>query len=195
MKRTTLVALSVFAVALVLGITANSQAGSKVIVGHQWAANVRVTIDQIDHRPWDALLQKHVDAQGMVNYAAWKASPGDPSAAPEILWDRSWQDRYSDPGTAMMRRDERGRRVLRLAGNTIFLTGAGASDEGDRPFFDTLDLGTKETVRHFRSEAPHYERPWLTLDDAGRLVLTRREAYPDSKGVLRWWSRRARATA
>ena len=77
MKRTTLVALSVFAVALVLGITANSQAGAKVIVGPQWAANERVTIDQIDHRSWDALLQKHVDAQGMVNYSAWKASPGD----------------------------------------------------------------------------------------------------------------------
>lgn len=85
MKRTTLVALSVLAIALVLGITSNSQAGSKVIVGHQWAANERVKIDQIDHRPWDSLLQKHVDAQGMVNYAAWKASPGDLQALDAYL--------------------------------------------------------------------------------------------------------------
>ena len=72
--------------------------------------------------------------------------------------------------------DERGRKVLRLDGDTVFLTGQGASDEGDRPFLDTLDLGTKETERHFRSEAPHYEYPWAVLDDHGRLLLTRRES-------------------
>jgi dipeptidyl aminopeptidase/acylaminoacyl peptidase len=109
----------------------------------------------------------------------WITSPGDPAAAPELLWDRSWQDRYSDPGEPVMRRDERGQRVLRIDGTTVYLTGSGASEEGDRPFFDTLDLATKETARHFRSEAPYYERPWLPLDDTGRLVLTRREAVEE----------------
>lgn len=85
MKRTTLVALGAAGIALVLGIAASSQAGSKVTVGQPWAVNERVPIDQIDHRPWDALLQKYVDAQGMVHYAAWKSSPADLQALDAYL--------------------------------------------------------------------------------------------------------------
>lgn len=34
-------------------------------------------IDQVDHRPWDDLLGKYVDAAGNVDYAAWQANPAD----------------------------------------------------------------------------------------------------------------------
>jgi hypothetical protein len=34
----------------------------------------------IDHAPWNRLLQKYVDGRGLVDYAAWKASPEDREA-------------------------------------------------------------------------------------------------------------------
>ncbi len=41
--------------------------------GTQWAAKDQVSIDQINHQPFHELLQKFVDADGQVNYAAWQA--------------------------------------------------------------------------------------------------------------------------
>jgi dipeptidyl aminopeptidase/acylaminoacyl peptidase len=71
-----------------------------------------------------------------------------------------------------------GRQVMRTGdeGRTLFLSGPGASDEGDRPFFDVFDLETKQTERRFWSEAPYYEQPVDVLDDEGRRLLTRRES-------------------
>ncbi len=111
----------------------------------------------------------------------WIAKPGTPDAAPVKLWDRSWQDRYGDPGRPVERRDERGRLVLATTGdgNTIFLMGDGASPEGDRPFFDTLDLATGESTRCFRSEGPYFERPVAMLDEAGDVLLTSRESVDE----------------
>jgi len=108
----------------------------------------------------------------------WVVAPGRPSATPELLFDRSYEDRYSDPGDAVTMPTPQGRAVLLTAdkGKSIFLIGSGASPEGDRPFLDRLDLGTKKTERLFRSEAPYYERPIVIVDRARKLVLTRRES-------------------
>ncbi|MCP4546988.1 MAG: hypothetical protein GY835_11035 [bacterium] len=84
-----------------------------------------------------------------------------------------------------------GRRILaaaRLAGRTpnmhlIYIT--------------NFKCGPDSFIKQYVTQAAG--RPFLTLqfdghaNDAG--VLTRCEAYLDSKGVLRWWSRQARATA
>ncbi len=108
----------------------------------------------------------------------WIAKPGTPAAPPELLFDRSFEDRYGDPGFPDMKVNAMGRSVLRTDedGKQLFLIGIGASPEGDRPFLDVLDLTTHETRRLFRSEAPYYEQPYWLLDDKGRYVLTRRES-------------------
>ena len=108
----------------------------------------------------------------------WVVAPGRPSGAPELLFDRSYEDRYSDPGDAVMTPTPEGRSVILTThkGKSIFLAGSGASPEGDRPFLDRLDLKTKKTERLFRSEAPYYERPIAFMDRSGKLMLTRRES-------------------
>jgi dipeptidyl aminopeptidase/acylaminoacyl peptidase len=106
----------------------------------------------------------------------WVVAPDAPRAAPRKLWDRSSEDRYTDPGEPVLRRTPRGTQVLHTTpGGALLLVGAGASAEGDRPFLDELDLGTGATRRRFRSAAPAYEMPVAIADDAGALVLTRRE--------------------
>jgi len=45
--------------------------------GKQWPAAQLVSIDRVNHQPFDSLLKKYVDADGMVNYKAWHASTAD----------------------------------------------------------------------------------------------------------------------
>lgn len=106
----------------------------------------------------------------------WRLRPGAPSRAPELLFDRSSEDRYANPGFPV-KYLANGRWVLRTGngGETIFLTGDGAAPEGARPFVDSLDLRTKKTARLWRSEAPHYEWMVHLLDD-GKTLVTSRES-------------------
>jgi len=111
----------------------------------------------------------------------WRVQPGSHRADPELLFERSYEDRYGDPGSPDTKRNAAGRSVMITAdrGRTLFLMGNGASPEGDRPFVDRFDLRTKETTRLFRSEAPYYERAIQLLDDDGRYVLTIRESQEE----------------
>jgi dipeptidyl aminopeptidase/acylaminoacyl peptidase len=106
----------------------------------------------------------------------WRVRPDQPGQAPQLLVDRSFEDRYSDPGTAATVADAAGRQRLLASrdGGSLFLVGDGASPEGDRPFVDRYELATGKSERLFHSQAPHYEVPVALLDDSGqRLLLTR----------------------
>lgn len=63
---------------------------------------------------------------------------------PRILFDRSTEDVYSDPGAPMMRRTALGTYVLAQLKNSdgkrsLLLNGSGASPEGNVPFLDLFD--------------------------------------------------------
>ena len=108
---------------------------------------------------------------------AWLVDPSGASA-PRQLWERNSEDRYADPGDFITTRDARGQTVLFTSPDrkVAFLTGAGASPEGDRPFVDRFELATGKSVRLFQSAAPYYEQPIGMLDARGTVALTRRES-------------------
>jgi len=109
----------------------------------------------------------------------WIVRPGaGEKSSPDLLFDRSSEDRYNDPGFPLLTVNARGRQVLRMtAGDRgFFFLGEGASPEGDRPFLDAVDPVTKTTQRLFRSTAPYYEFPADLLDSEGRFLLVRRES-------------------
>ena len=110
----------------------------------------------------------------------WRIRPAQPGN-PELLFDRSSEDRYNAPGSPVTKRNPRGMQVLRLTngGKSFYLFGEGASPEGDRPFVDRFDLGTKKAERLWRSEGQQFEMPVDLLDDEGRRLLTRRESPAD----------------
>jgi dipeptidyl aminopeptidase/acylaminoacyl peptidase len=90
---------------------------------------------------------------------------------PRKLWEIGQQDAYADPGTPMQRP---GTGAILQAGDSVYLTGNGASPEGDRPFLDRLNLRTLATERLFHSAATVYESVVGLLDDrAGRILTTR----------------------
>ncbi|MEM9487762.1 MAG: prolyl oligopeptidase family serine peptidase, partial [Myxococcota bacterium] len=104
--------------------------------------------------------------------------PSKPGQKPRVLFDRTWEDRYSDPGQPERVATPQGTWVLRTLdkGRALFFTGTGASPEGDRPFVDRLELASAKSTRLWRSSAPYYERPVRVLDQRGNRVLTRRES-------------------
>ncbi|RKZ09287.1 S9 family peptidase [Candidatus Fermentibacteria bacterium] len=115
------------------------------------------------------------------NERGWRIRPGQPDSEPELLADRSWEDRYSDPGTPRTRLDSRGKSVLVTSpdGGSIYLAGDGASPEGDRPFLDRLDLSTLEAERLFHSQPPFFERPSRFINDECTRFLFLRESVND----------------
>ena len=86
------------------------------------------------------------------NTKTYRFNPSDPDEAPVILFDRNYQDRYSDPGNFVTRRNEWNREVLALdRRGQAFLLGDGYSEEGQFPFLDRMDLATAETARLYES--------------------------------------------
>ena len=110
-------------------------------------------------------------------------------AAPRKLWERRQQDAYNNPGNPVVRRDGGGAGggggrggfggggggLILQRGDSIYLTGSGASPDGDRPFIDRLDLKTLKTERLYRCAEKTYEAIIAPLDDDARTLLTEYE--------------------
>jgi dipeptidyl aminopeptidase/acylaminoacyl peptidase len=99
-----------------------------------------------------------------------------PTETAKPVWSRSIQDRYGDPGAPVTRVLPNGERAIQQNGDWIYLIGAGASTEGDRPFLDRFNLQTLKSERIFRSEASSYESVVALLSDDGKSFITRRES-------------------
>lgn len=98
-----------------------------------------------------------------------------PERGQKVLWDHSIHEHYQDPGSLVLRRLPSGGRIVQQNGDAVFLIGAGASPEGDRPFLDRFDLKTEKTTRLFQCEPKCYERPLALLNREGSHFLTRHE--------------------
>ena len=107
----------------------------------------------------------------------WIVAPDDTKQNARVLWDRSSEDRYGDPGSPVMRREPNGQWVLNVTSKGhLLLDGDGASAEGDRPFLDRLDLATGKSERIWRSEGTKYATLREVLDRDGNEVVLSRES-------------------
>lgn len=95
---------------------------------------------------------------------------------PKLVSDLSINDRYNDIGAPVMKTLPNGQRVILQNGNQIFMTGAGSTPQGDRPFLRKMDLQTLKTEEIFRSDANAYETFVLLVNDDGTQFITRRES-------------------
>ncbi len=106
----------------------------------------------------------------------WLLNPAKLSEAPRLVWDMSRQDRYRNPGTPVTRTLPSGHTAVLQHGDLIYLTGAGATPEGDRPFIDRFDVKTLRAERLFRCDDKSYESVVAVLADDASRFLTRRES-------------------
>ncbi len=103
---------------------------------------------------------------------------------PRVLWELSTDERYKNPGNPVFRRLPNGAWVFREDGDSIYLTGAGASSDGDRPFLDRLNLTTLKSERLFRSDKDSYERFLAFLGPDAKTLLTWHQSPVDPPNVF-----------
>ena len=117
----------------------------------------------------------------------WMIEPG---GTPKKVWDRKQDAAYEDPGRPVLRRSAGapaggfgrggdGGTVLQK-GDYIYLSGQGASPEGDRPFVDRLNVRSLKTDRLFRSGNEALESFVAPLNDEMTRILTRYETQKDA---------------
>jgi dipeptidyl aminopeptidase/acylaminoacyl peptidase len=97
-------------------------------------------------------------------------------ATERVVFSRNERDEYRNPGNPVMKTSATGRRTVMQTGNTILMSGNGASPSGEQPFVDRLNLETGKAERLFQSKGNGYESIVAVLDDAGTRLLTRRES-------------------
>ncbi|CAN6469077.1 unnamed protein product [Victoria cruziana] len=98
----------------------------------------------------------------------WVISPGNKEMNPRILFDRSSEDVYSDPGSPMLRRTSAGTYVIAKIkkndeGTYILLNGSGATPEGNIPFLDLFDINTGSKERIWQSDKEKYYETVIAL--------------------------------
>ncbi|XP_004229392.1 probable glutamyl endopeptidase, chloroplastic [Solanum lycopersicum] len=138
----------------------------------------------------------------------WVISPGSEDVNPRILFDRSSEDVYSDPGSPMSRRTPAGTYVIAKVkkeddGDTyILLNGSGATPEGNIPFLDLFDINTGSKERIWQSDKEKYFETVVALmsdQKEGELsinelkILTSKESKTENTQyyLLSWPEKRA----
>ncbi|MGI8788881.1 MAG: alpha/beta hydrolase family protein, partial [Pyrinomonadaceae bacterium] len=101
-----------------------------------------------------------------------------PNNAPKLVSDLNVNDKYNDIGTPVTKTLPNGERVIQQNGDNIFLTGNGASNEGDRPFLREMNLQTLKTREVFRSGKDSYETVVALMNDKYGFI-TRRESQSE----------------
>jgi dipeptidyl aminopeptidase/acylaminoacyl peptidase len=85
------------------------------------------------------------------NTKSYVFDPSDNSKEVKTLFDRNYQDAYSDPGQFVSTKNEFNRSVLNLEGGKAYLMGEGYTSEGQFPFIDQIELNTGKKNRLYQS--------------------------------------------
>jgi len=102
----------------------------------------------------------------------WRHTWGSTSEEPRLVFDRSVNDSYGDPGRPLTATNAAGRSLAILDNGNIFLAGSGASDEGDRPFLDRMNLLTLVKDRLWQSSPGRYESIEDMLPDRSGVIVS-----------------------
>uniref|UniRef100_J3MPC5 Probable glutamyl endopeptidase, chloroplastic n=1 Tax=Oryza brachyantha TaxID=4533 RepID=J3MPC5_ORYBR len=98
----------------------------------------------------------------------WVISPDCNDVSPWVLFERSSEDAYSNPGSPMMCRTPAGTFVIakiktNYDGTYILLKGRGATPKGSIPFLDLLNINTGVKERIWESSKEKYYESVLAL--------------------------------
>lgn len=92
-----------------------------------------------------------------------------------VIFNRSAQDRYADPGSPIYQRLPNGRSAMWVIDDQCLYLGSGATPQGDRPFLNRFDFTSKKVnTELYRCREGFYEYA-TPLDAEGKRLLIRRE--------------------
>jgi dipeptidyl aminopeptidase/acylaminoacyl peptidase len=112
--------------------------------------------------------------------------PATPATAPRLLLERSFEDAYSNPGYPLTTTTATGHSVMLFTadGRGVFLSSVGASERGNYPFLDVMDVASAQTRRLWRAEDPYFETVVTVLDTDGSRIVTRRESLTEPPNLF-----------
>ena len=95
----------------------------------------------------------------------------------KILFDRQYDDIYTDPGSPVLTKNKFGKNVVEIKKNSVYMISRGGSPEGYRPYLSLFNIKTLDNKILFRSEAPFYENP---VKLSGNNLITSKESVTDN---------------
>jgi dipeptidyl aminopeptidase/acylaminoacyl peptidase len=107
----------------------------------------------------------------------------DPSTR-KVVFDLSINDAYGNPGTPITQIRPDGQAVVLQDGDSIYLSGRGATESGDRPFLDKMDLKTLAKERLFQCGTGVYERSLGFVGTSRSKILTESESKTEPTNVF-----------
>jgi len=125
----------------------------------------------------------------------WQIKPAS-KEEPKLLIDLSMDDRYNDPGTPVMVKNDFGKYIVYTnKGKTeMLMTSTGASPEGDMPFISQFSLKDKSNKIIWRSQAPYYETIVRVTDPAKLQMITSRQSVTEPANLFMRDLKRKKAT-
>ena len=116
------------------------------------------------------------------NEKTYLFNPSDTNQKPRIIYDRNYQDRYSDPGFFITERNTFNKSVLKIDSNNLILMGDGYTEKGQFPFVDRLNLYNLTTERIYESNYTDKLENLVDFDVNKKQLLVRIESkneYPN----------------
>ena len=113
------------------------------------------------------------------NEKTYLFNPSDINQKPIIMYDRNYQDTYSDPGSFITERNSFNKNVLKMDSNNLILMGDGYSEKGQFPFVDRLNLDNLTTKRIYESIYTDKLENLLDFDVNKNQLLVRIESKND----------------
>lgn len=85
------------------------------------------------------------------NTKTYVFNPSDNSEEPRIIFDRNYQDAYSNPGNFVTSKNKLNQYVLSMDKGNAYLMGDGFTEDGQFPFVDQMNLESGKTTRLYQS--------------------------------------------
>ncbi len=113
------------------------------------------------------------------NEKTYLFNPSTTDYKPKVIYDRNYQDRYSDPGNFLTKRNNFNKNVLKIVSNSLILIGDGYSDNGQYPFINKLNLKDLSEDRIYESTYTDKLEDILDFDIDDNELLVRIESKND----------------
>jgi dipeptidyl aminopeptidase/acylaminoacyl peptidase len=117
------------------------------------------------------------------NSKTYLINPSVEGATPQLIWDRNYQDKYSDPGNFETKKNDFGSYVLAIEKDKMYLLGNGFTKDGQFPFIDEFSLKTLKTKRLYESKLTDKKEDLLSIEDLKKgdvlIRLQSKNEYPN----------------
>ncbi len=116
------------------------------------------------------------------NTKTYQFDPSNNKVAAKILYDRNYQDQYSDPGSFETKLNQFAKNVLDVTNNKAYMIGNGLTAKGQFPFLNEFDFSNGKTTKLYTSNIEGKKEDLRSFDSEKQQLLVRIESaseYPN----------------